>query len=108
MRKSKEPFIPSERLETIRRGIVFTLKGQTLSAREISGIVKISEKEVYGHLEHIQRAARNTTHPLIVTPSECKKCGFIFRKRERLKRPGKCPICHGESITEPIFSMPSS
>ena len=81
------------------------LRGQTLSAREISGIVKISEKEVYEHLDHIQRGTRNSRHPLIVAPAECKKCGFIFKKRERLKKPGKCPLCHSETVTEPLFSL---
>jgi len=103
--KPKEPFIPSERQETIRQKMIVILRGQTLSAREISGIVKISEKEVYEHLAHIQRGIRNSSHPLTVTPAECKKCGFIFKKRERLKKPGKCPLCYSESITEPLFSL---
>jgi len=85
--------------------MIAVLGGQTLSAREISGIVKISEKEVYEHLAHIQRGIRNSSHPLTVTPAECKKCGFIFKKRERLKKPGKCPLCYSESITEPLFSL---
>jgi len=85
--------------------MIVVLRGQTLSVREISGIVKISEKEVYEHLAHIQRGIRNSRHPLTVTPAECKKCGFIFKKRERLKKPGKCPLCYSESITEPLFSL---
>jgi hypothetical protein len=33
------------------------------------------------------------------------KCGFIFRKRDRLKKPGRCPVCHGEHIQDPLFSI---
>ncbi|MBA3060962.1 MAG: transcriptional regulator, partial [Nitrospirae bacterium] len=36
-------------------------------------------------------------------PAECAKCSFVFRKRERLKKPGKCPICRSEFIQEPLF-----
>jgi hypothetical protein len=40
-----------------------------------------------------------------VTPAECRKCGFVFQKREKLKKPGKCPICRSESIEEPLFGI---
>jgi predicted Zn-ribbon and HTH transcriptional regulator len=104
-KKSKEPFIPVERQETIRREIVSVLEGKTLSAKDISADVRISEKEIYEHLEHIQRTINKSEHNFIITPAECKKCGFIFRKRDRLKKPGKCPVCRGESIQEPLFSV---
>lgn len=109
LNKEKEPFVPLERLETIRQKIVSLLEGQTLSIRDISIMARISEKEAYEHLEHIQKGKgkgkRKDNHSLIVTPAECKRCGFVFRKRERLKKPGKCPVCHSESIREPLFSM---
>ncbi len=104
-KKPKKPFIPAERQETIRQKIISVLEGQPLSAKGISAGVRASEKEVYGHLEHIQRTINKREHNLIVTPAECKKCGFVFRKRERLKKPGKCPVCHSELIQEPLFSI---
>jgi hypothetical protein len=104
-KKSKKPFVPVERMETIRQSIISELGGQTLSAKEISALVRISEKDVYAHLEHIQKAAKKHGYKLIVTPAECRKCGFVFKKRERLKKPGKCPVCHNESIKEPVFSI---
>jgi predicted Zn-ribbon and HTH transcriptional regulator len=104
-RKPKEPFIPVERQETIRREIISALEGKTLSAKDISAYVRISEKEIYEHLEHIQRTINKSEHNFIIIPAECKKCGFIFRKRDRLKKPGKCPVCRGESIQEPLFSV---
>lgn len=103
--KPKEPFVPAERHETIRKEILSLLQEQTLSAKEISAEVHISEKDVYEHLEHIERSTHKTGHHLNVIPAECLKCGFIFRKRERLKKPGRCPICHGEKIQEPLFAI---
>ncbi len=101
--KPKKPFIPAERHETIRRQIISALEGKVLSAKDISAEVGISEKEVYEHLEHIHKSIDREGSHLTVTPAECNDCGFVFKKRDRLKKPGKCPICDGESITEPMF-----
>ena len=104
-RKPKEPFIPVERHETVRQKIISVLEGQTLSAKDISADVMVSEKEVYEHLKHIQKTLNKRERNLIITPAECKKCGFVFRKRDRLKKPGRCPVCRGELISEPLFSI---
>jgi len=103
--KSKEPFVPAERHETVRREIIERLKGQTLSPMDISAAVHIPVKEVYEHLEHIRRSLIKQEHHLTIMPAECKKCGFIFKKREKLTKPGKCPICRSETIEEPLFSL---
>lgn len=105
MKRPKEPVIPHERHETIRQAIVSLLTGKTLSAREISGIVRISEKEVYEHLEHIRKGIHHSGQRVIITPAMCRRCGFVFKKRDRLKRPGKCPVCRSEMVTEPLFSI---
>jgi predicted Zn-ribbon and HTH transcriptional regulator len=101
----KNPFVPPERHGTLRKEIMDLLAGQILSAKELSGAVGIPVKEVYGHLEHIQRSMSKGGYRFSVLPAECKKCGFVFRKRERVKKPGKCPVCRGESIQEPLFSI---
>jgi len=103
--KQKESVIPQERNETIRQKIMDILEGNPFSARDISGEAGISVREVFGHLGHIQKSLSRTEYHLVMTPAECKKCGFVFKKRERLKKPGKCPVCRGESIQEPLFSL---
>ncbi len=105
--KSKKPFVPPDRLETVRKHIMSALQEQPLSAREISGIVSIPEKTVFNHLVHIQKTVNRGGNIFVTTPSECKKCGFVFKKREKLKKPGKCPACRSETITEPVFSLRS-
>lgn len=97
--------MPAERHETIRHEILALLTDQTLSAKDISAEVHIPEKDVYGHLEHIERSMHATGHHLTVIPAECEKCGFVFKKRERLKKPGRCPVCKEEKIQEPLFSI---
>jgi predicted Zn-ribbon and HTH transcriptional regulator len=103
--KSKEPFIPPETHDTIRQDIVAELLQGPCTARDLSAAAKIPEREVSSHLEHIQRSLTATGQQLVLIPAECKKCGFVFAKREKLKRPGKCPVCRGESIREPRFTI---
>ena len=102
-KKPKEPAIPAERQETIRQEIISLLENRTLSAKDISSYVLIHERDVYEHLAHIQRNKRD--YPLKIIPARCKKCVFVFRKREKLKRPGKCPVCRSTLIEEPLFSI---
>ncbi len=104
-KKPKKPFIPPERHETSRREIISVLENRTLSARELSASVRISEKEVYEHIEHIQKTVRKDENRLTVIPAECLKCGFVFKKREKIKKPGKCPVCNGEQIQGPFFTI---
>lgn len=104
---AREPEIPTERCETLRRQITAMLTEYTLSAREISRFLRIPEKEVSDHLEHIRKTIHKTGHELKITPAECGHCGFVFRKRERFAKPGKCPLCHGSLIKAPLFSIAS-
>ena len=104
-RHIKEPAVPEERYETLRRRIVILLQERPYGGKELSGYLRIPERDVYDHLEHIRKTMNKGNARLVVTPAFCEKCGFVFRKRDRLKRPSKCPICHAESPQEPLFSI---
>jgi transcriptional regulator len=86
----------------LRHEILSLLGEDSLSAREISERVGIRESEVLEHLEHIKIALHGR---LAITPAFCMECDFSFAKRERLKGPGRCPICRSEHIAEPRFSV---
>ncbi len=103
--KVRAPFVPATRAETVRREIMECLRQDYLTASELSGAVGIREKEVAGHLEHIRKSAAHEQMKLSVKPAKCLDCGFNFKKRERLKTPGKCPVCRSEAISEPRFSL---
>jgi predicted Zn-ribbon and HTH transcriptional regulator len=100
---SKEPVTPMETHDTTRHAIIAELSHSPCSARDLSAAVRISEREVAVHLEHIRKSLVASGRHLVIIPAQCKKCGFVFAKREKLKRPGKCPVCKGESIQEPLF-----
>lgn len=103
--KPKKPFIPPEKQDTLRHEIIAIISAETLSAHDLSARIHIPEKAVYEHLEHIRTALRTGGRRLQVTPPVCRKCGFVFRKRERLKKPGRCPVCQGEQIDSPLFHL---
>ena len=89
--------------ETIRRQIISCLGSGPMNAIEISQDIGIMEKEVYGHLNHIDRSMAAQGKRLVIHPSRCLKCGFIFEKRERFTRPGRCPQCRGTRIKRPEY-----
>ncbi len=83
--------------------IMEALLNHEADARELSAVVGLPQKEVVGHLEHIQKSLHRSEYRFKVFPAECRNCGFTFSKRERLTKPGKCPACHKQYIREPKF-----
>ena len=77
-----------------------------LTSRQIAEIVGVSERQVEDHLIHIVKSvARDRTLRFILESPECKDCDFVFRERERLTRPSRCPKCRSEAISEPRYSI---
>ena len=65
----------------------------------------MSEKEVYGHLEHIRRSATAAGERFRIVPAECQGCGFTFIDRQRLTRPGRCPNCRQGRVSRPAYRI---
>lgn len=100
-----EPPTPLEEKETVRRQIRALLEEGPHTAKEISFAIRRPEKEIESHLEHLRKSLHAEGRRLTQVPAECRGCGFVFRKRERLKAPGRCPACKGESISDPSFRV---
>jgi predicted Zn-ribbon and HTH transcriptional regulator len=102
----RRPAPPMERQETVRQEMISVLEVfGPLTARELSAEVRVREREVHEHLEHIRKSLEKTGKRLEVTPPECRKCGFVFADRNRLTKPGKCPSCRSTSIEAPAFKV---
>ncbi len=101
--KAKQAPIPSPRTETLRQSMAALLKQSPLTAQELSAQVGLAERQVYSHLRHIRQSLHCQAGSLRILPAECHDCGFVFAKRERLKKPGRCPICHGQFISQPRY-----
>lgn len=102
---AKKPSIPRSDRETVRHAIIDLLRERPLSALQISTEIRIPVKDVYGHLEHIRRSMHVSGAVLQITPAECRACGFVFAKRDRLTPPSRCPVCRHEAIFEPLFAL---
>lgn len=92
-------------MKTLRQQIMVLLSDSEMSAKEISSAVGIREKEVYGHLSHIARSIKSHGKRLVIDPAECMGCGYVFEKRKRFTRPGRCPICKSEHIKNPLYRI---
>jgi predicted Zn-ribbon and HTH transcriptional regulator len=91
--------------QTPRQQMLELLSQGRHTAREISQALGIAIKEVYSHLTHIARSAAGQGKKLVTIPSSCLGCGYVFRDRTRFTKPGRCPRCRGERISEPTFSV---
>jgi predicted Zn-ribbon and HTH transcriptional regulator len=89
---------PIDSEQTIRQQIIDLLSTDELTLRDLSQAVSISEKEVVFHLDHIERSIRNQGKKLVETPYKCLSCGFVFDKRSRFSKPGRCPICRNSHM----------
>lgn len=96
---------PAEEKETVRRRIRALLEEGPQTAKDISFAVRLREKDVESHLESLKKSLHAEGRRLAQQPAECRSCGFVFRKRERFKAPGRCPVCKGESISDPTFRI---
>ena len=92
-------------MQTIREQMIGLLEKEEMSARELSQAVKIREKEVYEHLAHIGRTVNTKRKKLVITPSQCLGCGYVFKDRKRFTRPGRCPHCKNERINNPAYQI---
>lgn len=96
--------IPAPASETHRQKIIAELMEHPMTAKDLSKAVHISEKEVISHLEHVKKSLKSPKH-LVMTPSVCSKCRFVFEDRRRFSSPSRCPKCRHEGISPPLFQI---
>ncbi len=92
-------------MQTIRQQIIEFLSNKEMGARELSQSVGIREKEVYEHLSHIARSVKARRKKLIIIPSRCLECGYVFENRKRFSPPSRCPHCKSEHIQDPTYQI---
>jgi len=90
-------------MQTVRQNIIDLLSRQEMDARQLSTQLGIREKEAIAHLSHIARSLAARGNKLTIRPAECLLCGYVFEKRRRLTRPGRCPRCKKSHLRSPGF-----
>jgi hypothetical protein len=92
-------------MKTLRQDIIRLLRESELSARDLSGLLGIPEKEVVAHMAHVARSVNARGGRLEIIPSVCRQCGYTFKDRRRFSRPGRCPRCRATTISAPRFKI---
>jgi len=88
---------------TRREEITTLLEKEPLSAHELALRFEALPQDIVEDLEHIKKSIK--PKKLVVIPAKCEDCGFVFKEREKIKKPSKCPKCRGERIFAPLFKI---
>lgn len=92
-------------METLRRRMATLLEEDARTVRELSQALHLSEREVTAHLPHVARTAAGQGKRLVIHPFRCLVCGYVFKDRKRLSRPGRCPRCKEGHLEEPRYQI---
>ncbi len=105
MPNKREP-IPKERTSTIRQELERLLReGPPRTLLELAMAAAIREKDAAAHLEHLIRSSKAKGVKIAIEPARCLACDFVFKKREKLTTPGRCPVCGSERISNLRFQI---
>lgn len=91
-------------MPTKRQEIIELLSMGTYTLQDLSSELHISMKEVLGHLPHVRKSVR-LPNKFVIEPAECLDCGFVYKDRSKIHKPGKCPRCRGTYIREPEYRI---
>jgi predicted Zn-ribbon and HTH transcriptional regulator len=104
MKKDKEP---RERGATIRQEIIELMKLGPVTPFDLSGTLRISEREAAFHLGHALETAA-AKYAIEITPASCKSCGFVFRDRKKVSKPSRCPHCKASRVEAAAYHIRTS
>ena len=87
-----------------RRDLIDILKERPISLHELALLLDEKPRDLEDDLQHLFRSLRKGPLCPAITPATCRKCGFRFDEH-KLHKPGKCPLCKGTWISEPLISL---
>lgn len=91
---------------TPRQRLMDLLIGARLTSRQLAERMGMPERQVEDHLTHVVRTLhRDRSRRFLLEPPVCNACGYIFRDRNKLTRPSRCPRCRCEAISPPRYGI---
>jgi transcriptional regulator len=105
--KPREPPVPREASQTVRRSLIETLRQGFYYFEDLRREHGLSTDRLENHLDHIHRSLAQQPESLVVKAARCADCSFSFdeRKSKRFSPPGRCPSCRSEYIVDPAFRI---
>jgi hypothetical protein len=92
-------------MSTIRQQMIRLLSEGECTIKDLSQLLRISEREVYQHLPHVAKSAAAQNKTLGMPSFACQSCGFEFKNRKKFTRPSRCPQCRSERIGSPVYQI---
>ncbi|MFB6200769.1 MAG: transcriptional regulator [Halorhabdus sp.] len=89
---------------TTRERIADRLRESSYSATALAAEYSLSTNATLEHVEHVAASLDGTDEQLLVAPPACTDCGFSGFE-DRLNVPSRCPSCHSENVTPPVFRI---
>lgn len=87
-----------------RKDLIALLSLEPRSVSSIARQLGMSRGDVEDDMRHALRSARAAGHYVVVTPAECRTCGFTFGD-DRFAKPSRCPACKGSRIVEAQIAL---
>lgn len=87
-----------------RKDLIDMLLHNPMSIRDIARALELSPRDVEQDIRHLLKSLKHSAYGAVVTPAQCRKCGFTFQD-DKLRKPGKCPACHATWIKEPQIEV---
>ena len=90
-------------MATKRQQLMDLLEEGEWNSIDLSKALSLEEREIFTHIEHVKKSLKG--RKLVIDPYQCLSCNYLFKKRNRLDRPGRCPQCKGSHIRMALFSI---
>lgn len=90
-----------------RRQLIDLLALEFRSASWLARELGMTRGDIEEDLRHALRSARAAGHDIEIVPARCKSCDFVFSK-DKLSKPGRCPVCKGSRVFEPMIRIRAS
>jgi len=87
-----------------RKDLISILLGKPRTIAELAYLLDEAPRDVEQHLQHLLKSLKRMPYHAVIEPATCRRCDFVFR-RDKLRKPGKCPNCKGSWINEPQISI---
>jgi predicted Zn-ribbon and HTH transcriptional regulator len=87
-----------------RKTLIPLLLDNPLSITQIARLSAESPKDIESDVQHFLKSLKHTEYLAVITPAECRKCGFEFGTG-KLHKPSKCPECQSTWLVEPTIQV---
>ncbi|WP_299234226.1 transcriptional regulator [Natronomonas sp.] len=89
---------------TTRQRIAAFLRETPAEASRIAAEFDVTTATALSHVDHIAESLREADERLLVSPPECRDCGFTGFD-DLTNRPSRCPACKSEAVSDPAFRI---